>query len=145
MRRSIYAVVFVLLLGQLFAQNPAQPKPSGANGTFRVVGYVLTSTPTNICSIAASASVVLPSSCTGRIFYVCSGDVNAASGTSVGITISDGQSNAFWAAVAPLSTTAASSYNIPFGAYPFCRPFPNGIVVSASSSSVITLSISGYY
>lgn len=133
-----------LLIQSAFAQNPAQPTPSGANGTFRVI-TVLTTTPTSICSLTASASVVLPSNCSSRIFYVCAGDVNASAGTGVWVSIVDGQSNSFWTTVAPLSTTAASNYNIPFGAYPFCRPFPSGVVVSASANSTITLSLSGYY
>jgi hypothetical protein len=139
-------VLLIALLTQIvLAQNPAQPTPVGANGTFRVIGYVLTTTPTNICTLTASASIVLPATCTGRIFYVCSGDVNASAGTPATITIKDGQGNFFWNALTPLSSTAASSYNIPFGAYPFCRPFPSGIVVSASSNTVITLNLSGYY
>lgn len=143
MKRLI--LLITLLSGCALAQNPAQPTPAGANGTFRVVGYVLTNTPTNICTLAASAGVVLPSSCNGRIFYVCSGDVNASVGTAATITIKDGVGNSFWNAVPALSGFNGSSFNIAFGAYPFCRPFPSGIVVSSSLGSVVTLSISGYY
>jgi hypothetical protein len=140
--------LFFLLILTVFgaiAQNPAQPTPNGANGTFRVIGYVLTTTPTNLCSLSASASVLLPPSCSGKILYVCAGDVNASSGTSVSVTLRDGQGNYYWNGIAPLSTAAASSFLIPFGVYPFCRPFPSGILASASSNSTITLSISGYY
>ena len=146
MKRILSTILALFLAQSSTAQNPAQPTPVGANGTFRVIGYVLTTSPVNICTLTASASIVLPlANCSGRIFYVCSGDVNANAGTSATVTITDGQSNSFWTTINPLSSSNASSYNIPFGAYPFCRPFPSGIVVSASSNSTFTLSLTGYY
>jgi len=133
----------IALLAALSISAVAQTRPSGTNGTWRIAGYVLTTAQVSLCTLTASASIV-PPPC-NAILYVCTSDVNASAGTAATVTIADALGNAFWTTVAPLSSSAASSYNIPVGTYPFCRPFPAGMLVSASAGSTITFAASGYY
>jgi len=139
------------LVAYLCAQAPAQKPFSvpGTNGTWSVTGYVLTTSPVNVCSLTSSGSRQVAAPTCGETVFVCGGDVNAAAGTAATITITDALSGSFWTTVAPLSSTAASSYNIPFGSganAPIgCRPFPKGLVVNASANTTITFSAWGVY
>jgi len=115
-----------------------------------ITGYVLTTTPVSVCSLVSSGSLTaLPPTCS-QIVWWCGGDLNAAAGTAATITLKDGNGGYYWNAIAPLSATAASSFNIQFSAEPGakyggCRPFPSGLLVSASIGGVVTFSGHGVY
>lgn len=124
-------------------------QPPGSNGAWMITGYVLTATPVNISSLVSSGSLTAAPPGAGQTIWMCGGDVNAASGTSVTITLRDGNGGYFWNGINPLNPSAASSFNFPFGGggagFTGCRPFPNGLLVSASSAATITFSGWGVY
>jgi hypothetical protein len=141
----------VLLLATcalLFAQaiTPRPFRPSGVNGTWAVMDYALTTSAVNLANLTASSTIAPPPPNT--TVFLCGGDINASAGTSATVTIQDGTGGYFWNGIVPLSTTQASSTNIPLGtggSPVACRPFPAGIVVSASSGSTFTFSGWGVY
>jgi hypothetical protein len=142
---SILFAVALLAIGPLCAQSKVQPE--GNNGSWRITGYVLTTSPVTLSSLVSSGSLTSLPPVPGQTVWLCGGDVNAAAGTAATVTIKDGNSGVFWTAVAPLSTTAASSYSIPLGSgtgSSGCRPFPAGLLVSASAGSTITFAGWGY-
>jgi hypothetical protein len=142
---AVMAFAATLLYGQSGASKPFTVP--GTNGTWMVTGYSLTTTPTNLSTLSASGSIAPPPR--NQTVFLCGADVNASAGTTASVTIQDGIGNYFWNAIAPLSSGNPSSYNIPVGSgasAPIgCRPFPSGLVVSASSASTITFSAWGVY
>lgn len=145
-------LALAIACGALFAQSVQKPfTVPGTNGSWSVTGYVLTTSSVVLCgsnlTSSGSLNVALPP-CNATVF-MCGSDENASSGTAVTTTIQDATGGFFWNAIAPLSPTAASSYNIPLGSAAStpigCRPFPSGVAVKASTGSTITFSAWGVY
>lgn len=115
--------------------------------SWRITGYVLTTSPVNLSTLVSSGSLTAIPPASGQTIWLCGGDINAGAGTTATVTLKDGAGAFWWNGIAQLSSTAASMYNFPLGTVamngqPFagCRPFPGGMLVSASAGSTITFS-----
>ena len=138
--------LFALLALSIFLLQAQSNFRVTASSDWRITGYVLTTSPVSVATLVSSGSMTAVPPATGAIVWLCGADVNASAGTAATVTIKDGAGAYFWNAIAPLSSTAASSFNVPFGTASHvtpsaaCRPFPGGMLVSASAGSTITFS-----
>jgi hypothetical protein len=147
--KNIKRILLSLILASSLYGQSAQIQGSQS---WRITGYVLTTSPVSLSTLVTSGSLTALPPAASATVWLCGGDINASAGTAATVSIKDGNGAYYWNAIAPLSATVASNFNFPFGtvpangaAYGGCRPFPAGLLVSASAGSTITFSAWGVY